>query len=81
MNEDIFTIQSYTQTFDNLVEPHYLLPFGDVHDGNPNCHYELFGEWCDWASRKKRSIFIGMGDYQEWFSDSERSGIASRRER
>lgn len=75
MNEDIFTIQSYTQSFDNLVDTHYLLPFGDIHEGNPNCHTELWGEWCDWAAKKKRSMFIGMGDYLEWFSDSERFGM------
>ena len=77
MNEDIFTIQSYTQNFDNLVDTHYLLPFGDVHEGNPNCHLELWGEWCEWAATKKRSMFLGMGDYLEWFSDSERLGMQS----
>lgn len=79
MNEDIFTVQTYTQSFDNLVDTHYLLPFGDVHVGNPNCHTELWQDWCDWAEKKKRAMFIGMGDYQEWFSDSERNGMNSVR--
>jgi hypothetical protein len=77
MNEDIFTIQTYAQPFDNLVDSHYLLPFGDVHEGNAGCHLEMWQEWCDWAKEKPRSMFIGMGDYMEWFSDSERLGIRS----
>lgn len=79
MNEDSFNISSHYVEFTTLVDTHYLLPFGDIHVGNPNCHDELFGEWCDWASGKKRAIFIGMGDYQEWFSDSERIGMNSVR--
>jgi len=77
MNESIFTIQHYTQTFKNLVDTHYLLPFGDIHEGNDGCHYEMWQDWCDWASNKKRALFLGMGDYLEWFSDSERCGIQS----
>jgi hypothetical protein len=77
MNEDIFTIQTYTQPFDNLVDSHYLLPFGDIHEGNAGCHLEMWQEWCDWANGKPRAMFIGMGDYMEWFSDSERLGLRS----
>jgi predicted phosphodiesterase len=77
MNEDIFTINSYTTTYTNYSDPFYLLPFGDVHFKNPNHHTELWEEWCDWAEGKERAMFLGMGDYLEWFSDSERRGIQS----
>jgi hypothetical protein len=75
MNEDSFNISQHTVEFENTSDPWYLLPFGDIHFGNPNCHEELFEDWCDWARGKKRTIFIGMGDYQEWFSESERQGM------
>ena len=55
MDESIFTINHFLQKFDNVVDVHYLLPFGDVHDGNPNCHYEEFGKWCDWATHNRPS--------------------------
>lgn len=77
MNESIFSVQTYRVDYSTFGVPHYLLPFGDVHDGNPNCHYELFREWCDWAKTKQNSIFIGMGDYMEWFSETERIGMHS----
>jgi hypothetical protein len=78
MNESIFTVQTYKIDF-NWGDIFYLLPFGDIHDGNPNCHYELFKEWCEWGATKENSIFIGMGDYTEWFSDTERMGMQSVR--
>lgn len=77
MNEDIFSLTSYTQTYTSTPDTHYLLPFGDVHYKNPQHHAELWSEWLEWAKNKPRSMFIGMGDYLEWFSDSERRGIES----
>ncbi len=77
MNQDIFTISAYQQPYENVVDTHYLLPFGDVHYKNPQHHVELWADWCEWAKKKPRSMFIGMGDYLEWFSDSERRGVRS----
>ena len=77
MNDGIFTIGTYNVEYEHYNNPFYLHPFGDIHFGNPNCHNELFDEWCDWAKNKPRSMFIGMGDYIEWFSDSERAGFRS----
>lgn len=77
MNKDIFTISTFIQSYDNVVDTHYLLPFGDVHYKNPQHHDELWADWCEWAKKKPRSMFIGMGDYMEWFSDSERRGVRS----
>lgn len=79
MNESIFTLQSYNVPFTSFVDPWYLLPFGDVHKDNPNHDGELWGEWCGWGATKKRSMFIGMGDYLELFSDSERNGLTTIR--
>jgi hypothetical protein len=77
MNQDIFTIHRYEVEYNSTTKPHYLHPFGDVHFKNPQHHVELWREWLDWARAKERSMFIGMGDYVEWFSDSERRGVES----
>lgn len=77
MNQDIFTISTFQQEYSNVVDTHYLLPFGDVHYKNPQHHSELWDEWCLWAKIKPRAMFIGMGDFLEWFSDSERKGVRS----
>lgn len=79
LDESIFTIQLHEIVFENWGIPFYLLPFGDIHDGNANCDEDGFGEWCGWARTKPRARFIGMGDYQEWFSESERVGMNSVR--
>jgi hypothetical protein len=75
MNESIFETSHFQVPYTKYNEPFYLLPFGDVHYGNPNHHEELFNEWCEWAKEKPRSMFLGMGDYIEWFSDGERNGL------
>lgn len=77
MNQDMFQKTRYVQEFKNFNETHYLLPFGDVHYKNPGHHEELWVEWCEWAKRKPRTMFLGMGDFIEWFSDSERRGVES----
>jgi hypothetical protein len=77
MDESIFTTSSFVRKFRNYTEPHYLLPFGDIHRDSKNCHVELWNEWCDWAKHKPRSCFIGMGDYFDNFSTSERMGLDS----
>lgn len=61
--------------FENLHETQYLLPFGDIHRDSKNCHVQMWKEYCKWAALKPRSLFLGMGDYFDGFSDSERRGL------
>lgn len=57
----------------------YLIPFGDIHRSAPLCHAEKWKEFLEWAKHKKDSYFLGMGDYDDLVSTSERAGLAGAR--
>lgn len=58
-------------------EPIYLIPFGDVHRSSPLCDVERWEEFLGWAKTKPRCYFLGMGDYDDLGSTSERSILGS----
>lgn len=62
----------YEIEFEKYDEPIYLLPFGDVHKSSPMHHSERWKEFLEWAHTKKRAFFLGMGDYDDLASTSER---------
>ncbi len=68
----IFTTQYFEIPITKINEPIYLIPFGDIHRSSPMCHEEKFLEFLDWAKGKKRAYFLGMGDYDDFVSGSER---------
>lgn len=68
---DFFT-HSFEIPFDKYGEPIYLIPFGDVHKSSPMHAKEKWQEMLDWAKTKKRCYFLGMGDYNDLASTSER---------
>ena len=72
----IFTTHEYTITGAKDGQPVYLIPFGDIHRSAPLCHQERWLEFCDWAKRKKGAYFLGMGDYDDLASASERIILA-----
>lgn len=67
----LFTVQQVTvkakpgQTFK-------LIPFGDVHRDAPTFAHEEWKEFLAYAKRQKNALFLGMGDYQDCASGSER---------
>ena len=67
-----FTIHNYKIEFAKFGEPIYLLPFGDVHKSSPMHHAEKWREYLDWAKTKPRAYFLGLGDYDDLASTSER---------
>lgn len=69
----IFTIHKYQIEFDNYDEPIYLFPFGDIHRSSPSCDVDRWLEFLSWASSKERSYYLGMGDYDDLASTSERA--------
>lgn len=71
--EGIFKIHTYTIPFSEYGKPIYLLPFGDVHRDSPLCWVEGWKEWLAWAKTKDRAYFLGMGDYNDMISGSERA--------
>lgn len=68
----IFTVHQYEIKVDKVNEPIYLIPFGDIHRSSPMCHVDKWLEFLDWARTKKRAYFLGMGDYDDLASASER---------
>lgn len=75
----IFTIHDFKIEFDKFNEPIYLIPFGDVHRSAPLCHVEKWLEFLDWAKNKKRAYFLGIGDYDDLASASERLNLDKKR--
>jgi len=73
----LFTTHVYDITFDKYGEPIYLIPFGDVHRSSPMCDVERWKATLDWAKTKKRCYFLGMGDYDDLGSTSERRLLGS----
>ncbi|MEN6414413.1 MAG: hypothetical protein ABFC84_16875 [Veillonellales bacterium] len=75
LNDSIFTIHRYKINVAHLNEPIYLIPFGDVHRFSRLCHKEKWYEFLNWAKRKKNCYFLGMGDYDDLMSYSERKAL------
>lgn len=67
----IFTCKHF-QVPSRYGETIYLLPVGDIHYGSPQCDFDRFERWCKWAARKSNAYLLGMGDYMDIGSASER---------
>jgi len=78
MSESTFTIHNYSIPIKTLGEPIYLIPFGDIHRNAPLCHVPKWLEFLEWAKTKEQCYFIGMGDYNDMASGSERMILSSR---
>lgn len=74
----VFTTHYFTIPYENYGEPIYILPFGDVHKSSPMHCKERWGEWLEWAKQKPRAYFLGMGDYNDLASTSERMILDSK---
>ena len=78
MSYSLFTIHRYVIEFKEFGQPIYLIPFGDVHRFAPLCHVPKWLEFLEWAKKKERCYFLGMGDYDDLASTSEREVLTSR---
>ena len=74
----IFKIAEHQITFKNYDEPIYLIPFGDIHRHAPLCAVNHWLEYLEWAKKKKNCYFLGMGDYDDLASSSERVMLNSK---
>lgn len=54
---------------------YHLIPFGDVHVDSPHHATDRFQEDCDKWRKIKNALFLGMGDYTDFLSTSERIQI------
>ncbi len=60
-------------------ETFYLLPFGDIHRFAPLCDVERWLAYLKWAKTKKNAYFLGMGDYDDLASTSERTLLSDKK--
>ena len=74
-----FHVHRYEIEFSNYNEPIYIFPFGDIHRSAPNCDIERWLEFLNWAKGKRRAYFLGMGDYDDFASGSERLILGDKR--
>lgn len=72
-----FTTHYFEIPFDKFNEPIYLIPFGDVHRFADNCDERHWLDFIKWAETKERCFFLGMGDYDDFASTSERYALSS----
>lgn len=49
-----------------------LVPFGDVHHDSPNFSRDKWDQFREWGARQTNCLFLGMGDYTDSYSTSER---------
>ena len=71
-SDSIFTIHKVDINVSQVNLPIYLIPFGDLHRYTSLCDIEKWQEFLVWAKAKKNAYFIGMGDYDDLASFSER---------
>lgn len=74
----IFTTQYREIPVIKIGDPFYLIPFGDIHRDSHLCCDEKWLEFLAWAKTKKRCLFLGMGDYNDLASASERHILTNR---
>lgn len=55
-----------------LGEPFKLIPFGDVHRDSDMHADDSWQEFLTYAKKQKHAVFLGMGDYTDGVSTSER---------
>ena len=77
MRENSFEIHRHEILFENFGEPILLKPFGDVHRFAHNCAEERWLDELDWCKKQENIYYLGMGDYDDFASHSERHALRS----
>jgi len=75
MSQSIFTVHKYYIPFEEYGVPIYFIPVGDIHWGAVNHHSEKFTEFCEWGFKKQRAYYLGMGDYTDAVSHTEKQNL------
>lgn len=71
MSDNVFTIHKVVISC-KINETINLFPFGDVHYGSPLFSKERWREFLDYAKKQKNTYFLGMGDFTDLLSYTER---------
>lgn len=69
--DGIFTLHHIAVKY-KIGQTFNLRPFGDVHRDNPGIAKDKWGEFLDDSKKLQNPLFLGMGDYWDSFSSSER---------
>lgn len=72
----LFTLHRYTIHIKSVSVPTKLVIFGDVHRDSPNFAGSKWKEFLAYAKTLKNAHFLGMGDYIDSMSTSEREALA-----
>jgi hypothetical protein len=75
----IFSIHEFTIPYTEYDETFYVIPFGDIHRSSHLCAVDKWLDFCAWAEKKERCYFLGMGDYDDLASSSERAILSDGR--
>ena len=75
----LFTIHKHKIRADEIGKAIHLIPFGDIHRSSPMCHSEKWLEMLEWAKKRDKILFLGMGDYDDLASASERNIFTDRK--
>ena len=62
-----------------INEPIKILPIGDIHYGSPMCDEDRLFKLLKWAEKQENLYLLGMGDYMDLASTSERSILTDRK--
>ena len=73
----VFTLHEYDIPFKNWNKAIKIIPFGDVHWGAPGCDADLFMEELHKHKGDPDVYYLGMGDYFDIASTSERRILES----
>lgn len=71
----VFETHAVDIKLNTLKEPIFIVPFGDVHWDSPNHAKNEFDRFCEWGAEQKNTYFLGMGDFIDFPSASERRTI------
>lgn len=69
--DGIFTAH-YVKVEAELGKPFKIIPFGDIHRDSDMFAHSRWQEFLTYAKKQKNALFLGMGDYTDGVSTSER---------
>lgn len=75
----VFTLTHHRITDCKWGEPIHIIPFGDIHRHAPLCNVEKWKAALKKMAKLPNAYFLGMGDYDDLMSASERALFASPR--
>lgn len=72
----LFTVTEFSWTSPRESDTVKLIPFGDVHRESDNFSCDYWERFLSYGKSQKNAIFLGMGDYTDAISTSERQVIS-----